>query len=141
MCIESTAYAQCMTLNRPLLLWRIKCIAEGRTRHFANFRVASWKLTCRKLTIFLISIRLFYSNNFSQFLYTRRQSWLSKPVFEHDVVANPWPLLRVSQRHWRTNILHSTAFDVNYFSFKLMWNLSFYAEKCLKNGKKTANFL
>jgi hypothetical protein len=30
--------------------------------HFANYREASWKLTCKKLTILKISFRWFFSN-------------------------------------------------------------------------------
>jgi hypothetical protein len=44
-----------------------------------NLHAVSWP--------YKIRFRWFYSKSFSNFLYTRRQSWPSKPFFEHDVVA------------------------------------------------------
>jgi hypothetical protein len=49
---------------------------KDRTRHFANFRVASWKLACEKLAILQARFRCFYSKSFSC-----HQSCPPKPVF------------------------------------------------------------
>jgi hypothetical protein len=108
---------------------------ERDTLRTFEYRSENWH--AKNLTIFRIKLRWFYFNRFSQFLYTWRQSWPSKPVFEHYVVAYPWQLLQVSQRHRRTKYLKSYSIRRKLF-FPLSWYKSYHFTP--KNVKKCVYF-
>jgi hypothetical protein len=114
-------------------IWILQNLIKAE-RDTANFREVFWKLACKRLTMFQIRFCWFCFNSFSKILYTWRQKWPLSPVFEHDVIAYHWQLLRISQRHKRTKYLKSysirqksflplSSYKIYRFTPKNVWKM------------------